>query len=49
MVEGWIRGTEIHDQQIVLTAHIQEEMTSANDDGSGCAQPAGDRPRPDAV
>ncbi len=36
-VEGWIRGTEVHDQQIVLTAHIQEEMTSANDDGSGCA------------
>ena len=36
MVEGWIRGTEIADQQIVLTAHIQEEMTSANDDGSGC-------------
>jgi len=36
MVEAWIRGTEIHDQQIVLTAHIQEEMTSANDDGSGC-------------
>jgi hypothetical protein len=36
-VEGWIRGSEIHDQQIVLTAHIQEEMTSANDDGSGCA------------
>jgi hypothetical protein len=35
-VEGWIRGSEIHDQQIVLTAHIQEEMTSANDDGSGC-------------
>ena len=24
------------DQQVVLTAHIQEEMTSANDDGSGC-------------
>ena len=23
-VEGWIRGSEIHDQQIVLTAHIQE-------------------------
>ena len=37
MVEAWIRGSEIHDQQIVLTAHIQEEMTSANDDGSGCA------------
>ncbi len=36
MVEGWIRGSEIPDQQIVLTAHIQEEMTSANDDGSGC-------------
>jgi Zn-dependent M28 family amino/carboxypeptidase len=36
MVEAWIRGTEIHDQQVVLTAHIQEEMTSANDDGSGC-------------
>jgi hypothetical protein len=35
-VEGWIRGSEIHDQQVVLTAHIQEEMTSANDDGSGC-------------
>ena len=36
MVEGWIRGSEIHDQQVVLTAHIQEEMASANDDGSGC-------------
>jgi len=35
-VEGWIRGTEVRDQQVVLTAHIQEEMTSANDDGSGC-------------
>ncbi|MGH7417705.1 MAG: M28 family peptidase, partial [Candidatus Rokuibacteriota bacterium] len=35
-VEAWIKGSEIHDQQIVLTAHIQEEMTSANDDGSGC-------------
>jgi len=37
LVEAWIRGTGIHDQQVVLTAHIQEEMTSANDDGSGCA------------
>jgi hypothetical protein len=37
MVEAWIRGSEIHDQQVVLIAHIQEEMTSANDDGSGCA------------
>ena len=37
MVEAWIRGRELHDQQIVLTSHIQEEMTSANDDGSGCA------------
>jgi len=36
MVEAWIRGREIHDQQVVLIAHIQEEMTSANDDGSGC-------------
>jgi len=36
LVEGWIRGSEVHDQQVVLTAHIQEEMTSANDDGSGC-------------
>ena len=37
MVEAWIRGREIHDQQIVLVSHIQEEKTSANDDGSGCA------------
>jgi len=37
MVEGWIKGSEIRDQQIVLVAHIQEEKTSANDDGSGCA------------
>ncbi len=36
-VEGWIRGTTYHDQQIVLTAHLQEEQGSANDDGSGCA------------
>jgi hypothetical protein len=36
-VEGWIRGSKYHDQQIVLTAHIQEEKTSANDDASGCA------------
>lgn len=36
MIEGWIRGSEIAGQQIVLTAHIQEEKTSANDDGSGC-------------
>lgn len=37
LVEGWLRGTEIHDQAIVLTAHLQEERTSANDDRSGCA------------
>ena len=37
IVEGWLRGTEIHDQGIVLTAHLQEEKTSANDDRSGCA------------
>lgn len=36
-VEGWIRGTTHSDQQIVLTAHLQEEQGSANDDGSGCA------------
>ncbi|MGH9900641.1 MAG: M28 family peptidase, partial [Pyrinomonadaceae bacterium] len=35
-VEGWIRGARRHDQQIVLTAHLQEEQGSANDDGSGC-------------
>ncbi|HEY4612461.1 MAG TPA: M28 family peptidase [Bacteroidota bacterium] len=35
-VEGWIRGSEIHNQQIVLTGHLQEEKTSYNDDGSGC-------------
>ncbi len=37
IVEGWIHGTERHDQQIVLTAHAQEEKFSANDDNSGCA------------
>jgi hypothetical protein len=37
IVEGWLRGTEIHNQAIVLTAHLQEEKTSANDDRSGCA------------
>lgn len=36
-VEGWIRGTTYHDQQIIITAHLQEEKSSANDDGSGCA------------
>ena len=35
-VEGWIKGASIHDQQIILTAHLQEEQGSANDDGSGC-------------
>jgi Peptidase family M28 len=37
LVEAWIHGSEIHDEQIVLTAHLQEEKTSANDNGSGCA------------
>ncbi|HUQ50204.1 MAG TPA: M28 family peptidase [Terriglobales bacterium] len=39
IVEGFIRGTkrELKDQQVVLTAHIQEERYSANDDRSGCA------------
>lgn len=35
MVEGWIRGSKYKDQQIVITAHLQEEQGSANDDGSG--------------
>ena len=37
LLEGLIRGTTYHDQAIVLTAHMQEEKTSANDDRSGCA------------
>jgi hypothetical protein len=37
MVEAFIRGTEINDQDVVLTGHLQEEKYSANDDGSGCA------------
>ena len=36
MVEAQIKGTEIHNQDIVLTAHMQEEKFSANDDSSGC-------------
>jgi hypothetical protein len=36
-VEARIRGTKYHDQQIIFTAHLQEEKSSANDDGSGCA------------
>ena len=36
-VEAVIRGTHPGVQQIVLTAHLQEEKSSANDDGSGCA------------
>ena len=36
-VEGWIRGSKYHDQQIIVTAHLQEEQGSANDDGSGCS------------
>ncbi|MCB0277968.1 MAG: hypothetical protein KDD94_00595 [Calditrichaeota bacterium] len=37
MVEGWIHGTKYKDQQIIVTAHLQEEQGSANDDGSGSA------------
>jgi aminopeptidase YwaD len=37
MVEAIIYGTTTADQAIVLTAHLQEEKTSANDDRSGCA------------
>ena len=36
MIEYVIPGSEIHDQDVVLTAHLQEEKPSANDDGSGC-------------
>ncbi len=37
MVEAFIPGGEISDQDIVLTGHLQEEKFSANDDASGCA------------
>ena len=38
MVEAFIRGTEpTLEQDIVLTGHMQEEGTSANDDASGVA------------
>ncbi|HEX2094801.1 MAG TPA: M28 family peptidase [Longimicrobiaceae bacterium] len=38
MVEGYIRGTEPGlAQDVMLTAHLQEEKFSANDDGSGIA------------
>ena len=37
IVEAVIRGSEIHDQDIVLTGHLQEGPFSANDDASGCA------------
>lgn len=38
MVEGFIRGTEPGlAQDVMLTAHLQEEKFSANDDGSGIA------------
>ena len=37
MVEGVVRGTDPALPAIVLTAHMQEEKYSANDDGSGVA------------
>jgi len=37
MVEAYIRGKRRDLPAIVLTAHVQEEKTSANDDRSGCA------------
>jgi hypothetical protein len=37
MVEGYIHGTDPDNQDIVLSAHLQEEKFSANDDGSGAA------------
>ncbi len=35
--EAFIKGTTYADQDIVLTAHLQEGKGSANDDGSGAA------------
>ena len=37
IAEAWIRGTDPRNDDIVLTAHMQEEKTSANDDRSGVA------------
>ncbi len=37
MCEAFIMGTEKAGQDIVYTAHLQEEKTSANDNGTGCA------------
>ena len=37
ITEAWIRGTNPRNDDIVLTAHMQEERTSANDDRSGVA------------
>jgi len=37
ILEGWIRGSEVQDQAVILVAHLQEERTSANDNRSGCA------------
>jgi hypothetical protein len=37
IVEAVIKGSAIHDQDVVLTGHLQEERFSANDDASGCA------------
>ena len=37
IVEAVIKGSDITDQDIVLTGHLQEERFSANDDASGCA------------
>ena len=37
ILEGWIRGSEVQDQAVILVAHLQEEKTSANDNRSGCA------------
>ena len=37
MVEAFIRGSDASaHQDVVFTGHLQEEATSANDDGSGC-------------
>lgn len=35
--EGFIKGTDHADQDVVVTSHLQEGKGSANDDGSGAA------------
>jgi len=37
MVEARIHGSDPQAKDVILTGHLQEEATSANDDASGCA------------